>query len=158
MPNSDASSVSQDDGTMEKREQERVSLTFPVRVRIDDINQFVEQHSTDLSEGGIFIRMNYPPPAGSKVDMSFYLEPVHKTILARGEVVRSVPDAKGGDGPTGMAVRFTDLGKDGRRFIELVVQKFNCHHPSQLIELPADFLEEVDGEIRGVSEELPPHS
>lgn len=158
MPPSDESRVSHNDRTMEKRKHERVSLTLPVRVRIDDINQFVERHSTDLSEGGILIRMNYPPPVGSKVDMSFYLEPVHKTIRARGVVVRSVPDTRGSDGPTGVAVRFTDLGKDGRRFIELVVQKFNRHQPSRSIELPADFLDEVDGEIRGVSEELPPPS
>ena len=143
---------------MEKREHERVPLTLPIRVRIADINEFVEQHSTNLSRGGIFIRMNYPPPAGSKVILEFCLEEVKKTVQTRGEVVRSVQESDADDGPTGIAVRFTDLGRDGRRFIELVVQKFNRRHPSKSIELPGDFFDEIGRKVQGASEELPPPS
>ena len=137
---------------MEKRKHTRVPLALPIRMRIVDIDEFTELYSTNLGEGGIFVRMNYPPPVGSKVELTFHLEGVKKTIQARGEVVRAVEEADKGDGPTGMAVQFTDLGKDAMRFIQLVVRKFNRHHPSRWIQLPADFFDEIGPKARSVSE------
>lgn len=131
----------------QRRRHQRVPIAFPLKLRIGDINSFTEEFCTDLSEGGIFVRMNYPPPVGTVVTLDFHLESVGKSINAKGEVVRSVPEGKAGGGVAGMGVQFTDLGKDGRRFIELVVQKFNRQHPSQHIELPANFLEDVDAEL-----------
>lgn len=127
---------------MEQRQHERVPSSLPIRVRISDINEFTEANSTNLSEGGIFIKMNYPPPVGSEIHVEFLLESAKKSIHIRGEVVRSVPLTEGSDDPSGIAVSFTDLGKDGRRFIELVVRQFNHRHPSRVLELPEGFFAE----------------
>ena len=139
----------------QRRRHQRVPIAFPLKLRIGDIDSFTEEFCTDLSEGGIFVRMNYPPPVGTAVTLDFFLEAVGKSIHATGEVVRSVPEGKAGDGAAGMGVQFTDLGKEGKRFIELVVQKFNRQHPSQHIVLPANFLHEVDADIESTGL-LPP--
>lgn len=127
--------------TPERRQHERAPLAFPIRLRIGDINQFTEEHSSDLSAGGIFVKMNYPPPVGTKVELEFHLDSVQKTIKAQGEVRRSIPE--GGDSTPGMGIEFIELGQDGRRFIELVVKKYNRLHPSGVLDLPDGFLDQI---------------
>ena len=92
----------------------------------------------DLSEGGMFIPMPCPLPEGAKVVVEFFLESAGKTIQAEGNVVRS--NEEGTDETSGMAIAFTNLGKEGRRLVELVVQRYSRHHPSQVVELPPGLL------------------
>jgi uncharacterized protein (TIGR02266 family) len=54
-----------------------------------------------------------------------------------------------------MAVQFSDLDKEGMRFIELVVQKFNRHHPSKFLEIPDEFYEDVDREMEEAGTKTP---
>ncbi|MCZ6601994.1 MAG: PilZ domain-containing protein [Planctomycetota bacterium] len=129
---------------MDKRQHERAPIAFPIRLRIGNINDFTEQYTSDLSAGGIFVKMNFPPPIGTQVDLEFHLDPVNKTIKARGNVVRSIRDGEAEDGDPGMGVQFTNLGEEGKRFIELVVAKFNRAHPSQILKIPDGFFEEID--------------
>lgn len=133
---------------MERREHDRAPFKFPVRMKIGDIDQFTEENAIDLSEGGLFVKMNYPPPVGTAVTLSFFLEPVQKTITAQGKVVRSVREPVGIDADRGMAIRFTNLTKDCQRFIELAVQKFNRLHPSQIIDVPEELLERLRRDAR----------
>ena len=99
--------------------------------------------------------MNYPPPVGTQVTLDFFLEPVNKSIHATGTVVRSIHEA-GPDGqPPGMAVQFSELDKEGMRFIELVVAKFNRHHPSKFLEVPDEFYEDVDRELEATGAATP---
>ena len=132
---------------MEQRQHQRVPIAFPIRLKIGNISDFTEEHTKNLSAGGIFVRMNYPPPVGTKVRMVFQLEAVGKTIEAAGEVVRSIPESTGGSDDAGMGIQFRDLGAEGKRFIELVVDKFNRNHPSQNVELPEGFLDGVEREL-----------
>ncbi len=120
---------------MEKRLHERALIALPIRLRIEDIDEFVEEHSTELSEGGMFVEMNYPPEVGTEVTVEFRLKPVNKTILARGEVVHVVKKGGKKAGPRGMGIRFTHLDKDGMRFIELVVGKYNRAHPDEALDI-----------------------
>lgn len=121
---------------MERRRHRRIPLSFPLRIGIEDIGKFTEAHARDLSEGGIFIPMSSPLPEGSQVDLEFCLESAGKVIRARGNVIRS---STGEDGSRpGMAVAFTQLGRDGRRLIELVVEKFSRTHPSGAMELSGE--------------------
>ncbi|MCZ6688395.1 MAG: PilZ domain-containing protein [Planctomycetota bacterium] len=140
---------------MEKRQHDRAAIAFPIRLRIGNINDFTEQYTSDLSAGGIFVKMNFPPPIGTQVDLEFHLDPVNKTIKARGDVVRSIRDGEAGDGDPGMGVQFTNLGEEGKRFIELVVAKFNRAHPSQVIKIPEGFFEEIDSTLDGKSKKAP---
>jgi len=119
---------------MERRKHKRIPLSFPLRIGIQDIGKFTEAHARDLSEGGIFIPMASPLPEGSAVNLEFCLESAGKVIRAEGRVIRS---STGEDGSIpGMAVAFTKLGRDGRRLIELVVQKYSRSHPSGAVDLP----------------------
>ena len=139
---------------MDQRKQQRVPLSFPLQLRIGDIDRFVEEHAINLSEGGIFVKMNYPPPVGSKVLVDFFLESVKKTIRAEGEVVHSVSEGARGDSPVGMGIRFTELSEDGQRFIDLSVQKFHRKHPSMFLEVPEGFIEKVDAEIQAAPDPM----
>ena len=79
--------------------------------------------------------------------MEFYLKPVDKTIHAGGEVVRSISEGEENGDPRGIGIRFTRMGKDGKRFVELVIKKFNQRHPSQRLEISQALLEELGREI-----------
>ncbi len=65
----------------------------------------------------------------------------------KGEVVRSIPKGVLAGSPPGIGIQFSDLGEEGKRFIELVVQMFKRENPTRVVELPRAFLEEVDKEI-----------
>jgi uncharacterized protein (TIGR02266 family) len=119
----------------ERRKHTRVPLSFPVRMRVGDIDDFTSRHSVNLSAGGIYIGMKAPPPVGTPVDLEFHLEAVNKSIRTKGQVVRSIQEDSPGGSPPGMGIQFTDLGKDGERFIELVVKKFKRDNPTRVVEL-----------------------
>ena len=123
---------------MEQRKHARIPLSFPLRLGIRDIGKFTEAHAKDLSEGGMFIPMACPLPEGSEVQVDFCLESAGKTIHAEARVVRSI--GMGGGKTPGMAIAFTNLGREARRLVELVVQTYRRHHPSQVVENPPGLL------------------
>ncbi|MCZ6688666.1 MAG: PilZ domain-containing protein [Planctomycetota bacterium] len=136
---------------MNRRKYKRVPLAFPLGVRIGDMDRSVGEHAINLSKGGIFVKMNCPPPVGTKVFVDFYLELVEKTIRAEGEVVRSVTEGAKGKSPSGMGVRFTELGEDGQQIIELSVQrfsKFRRKQPSMFLEVSEGLVDRVHAEIQ----------
>lgn len=141
---------------MERRKHQRAALAFPLRLGISDVGKFSEEFATDLSAGGIFLQMNAPLAVGTEVDLDFYLEPARKTIRARGRVVRSITEGGEGDSPPGMGIQFTDLGKDGKRFIALLIERYNKKHPSEPIEEAESFAETSEPEVHETAEVAPP--
>ena len=133
---------------MDARRDERIPIGMPIRLRIRDIDSFTEEYTTDLSSGGIFIEMEDPPPAGVIVHLEFYLEAVEKSIWATGEVVRSIPESTPDGERAGAGIEFVDLGAEGRRFIDLVVEKYRKLHPDQEIALPGELRERVQRKFR----------
>jgi hypothetical protein len=131
---------------MDERKNDRVPLGVPIRLRISDIDAFTEEHTSDLSAGGIFVEMDDPPPLGSRVHLEFYLEAVQKSIWATGEVRRSV------DGQ-GAGIEFVDLDTDGKRFIELVVEKYRRFHPDRVVSLCETIRERVNERLQEHREE-----
>jgi hypothetical protein len=112
---------------MDRRKHQRVPFAHPIRLSIGDIDRFTTEYAADIGAGGIFLKMPTPLAEEEELDIEFFLEPVKKIIRTRARVVRSVPGS-------GMALEFIDLSKDTRRFIELVVGKYNRQHPSDPIE------------------------
>lgn len=127
---------------MERRQHQRIPLVFPIRVRIEDIEKFTEQFAADLSAGGIFLPMQSPLAVDTRVNLEFYLEAVKKLIRTKGRVVHSRIDGQPGEGPAGMGIEFVDLRREAKRFIELMVQKYNRQHPNDVIEMSFDASEE----------------
>ena len=68
---------------MERRKHKRARLAFPIRICIPRIEPFTEEYASDLSSGGMFLRLNSPLDVGTKLEVEFYLEPAKKVILTR---------------------------------------------------------------------------
>ena len=133
---------------MENRKHKRVSLVFPLRICIAEIEQIAFREAVDLSEGGLFVRMNAPPRVGARVNLEFSLPPSGKRIQAEGRVVRAISQ-QGKDGrPPGIGIEFYTLGNDARETIQGAVGDLRDDRHSQIIELPGGFLDAVDREIQ----------
>jgi uncharacterized protein (TIGR02266 family) len=122
-------------------------VAVPVRIRIKDIDQFIEQNSANLSTGGIYIPMRVPFPAGTVLDLEVHFAQSPRTVKVKGKVVRSIPQKRALSKPPGVAVEFVELDEVARRFIGEAVETFNRRHPSEKLDLPEGFLEEVDREL-----------
>lgn len=127
---------------MEARKDVRVRVGMPIRIRIQDIDSFTEEYTADLSAGGMFVEMEDPPEPGTVVHLEFCIEMARKSFWATGEVVRAVPEA-GRDRPAGAGIEFLDLEPDGRRFIEMLVQKYRRRHPGRSLPLVSELPERI---------------
>lgn len=141
---------------MERRKHQRIPLAFPIRLRISDIDKFTEEYAADLSAGGIFLPMGSPLQVETRLALEFYLEPVEKLIKTTGRVVRSVVEGDEGKGRPGMGIEFLDLDLQAKRFIELMVKKYNRQHPNDAIELPFTTEEETAPPPTGTPQEEAP--
>lgn len=137
---------------MDRRKHKRIPLAVPLRVRVDDFDRFAQQHSRDLSAGGLFLQTDRPFPIGTKVDVQFYFRREKKKIPVKGVVVRAVTKTDAIDRDKGVAIEFTHLGKAAKMFIEQSIEKWNMHHPSQILDLPETFFEEAEGEVQPATE------
>jgi uncharacterized protein (TIGR02266 family) len=81
---------------------------FPVhlKVRFRTAQEFVEEHATNLSRGGIFIRSDDPPPVNSSVDVSINLPDGGPPVSSAGVVVHQV--LPGSNVEAGAGVQFVD--------------------------------------------------
>lgn len=129
---------------MERREHPRAPLAVPIRMIVGDTHRFALQHSRDLSTGGIFVQTRRRYEEGAEVEMEFYFRRQRRTIPVKGVVVRSMPEEEVGVADAGVAIRFVRLDAVARRFIELTIDRWNLHNPSQILNLPENFFEEAD--------------
>ena len=129
---------------MERRKQERVPLDVPVRIYVRDTNQFTQQHAINISRGGLFVRMESPPPLRTTIDLEFYLTPHGGAVRAQAEVVRSTPWRGRPVGLCGMGLRFTDISEKARHLIEATIRKHVRDHPSAGTNLPSESSENAD--------------
>lgn len=132
---------------MERREHERVPARIPIRIRVGNIDQFTEQHTENLSTGGLFLPTTDPRPRGTILELEFHFAENYPSFKIVGEVVRSQTRPSPVKGPPGMAVKFTEIDDTGRRFIERAIEVFNRRHPSERVDLPEGFIEAADREI-----------
>jgi uncharacterized protein (TIGR02266 family) len=81
---------------------------FPVRlkVRFRTAQEFVDEHATNLSRGGIFIRSDDPPPINSSVEVEVFLPDGGAPVSSAGLVVHQV--LPGGKIEAGAGVQFVD--------------------------------------------------
>ena len=123
------------------------SGVLAARIYVDDIDQFTERHAADLSAGGIFVPMSPPLPMGTELNLEFYFEGQRRMIPGKAMVLRTVRQRGEGGSQVGMQVHFTELGVVAKKFMELLIQRYNLHHPSGILELPDVFLDETDGDL-----------
>lgn len=122
---SSSSSTAVDDGHKDikasvrksRRNLERIELNVKVEYRT--LDAVLWNFSTNINEGGIFIRSNRPQPPGTKVHLRFFLPDVIKAIQVEGEVVWCNDDPRGGD--CGMGIEFHELRDGDKRLINQLI-------------------------------------
>ncbi len=82
----------------------RFKVRFSIRFRT--AQEFVREHATNLSRGGIFIRSDDPPPVNSAVEVELQLPDGGAPVSSAGVVVHQV--LPGGKREAGAGVQFVD--------------------------------------------------
>jgi uncharacterized protein (TIGR02266 family) len=96
------------------RSFDRVPVLLEVRFRT--ASDFVVEHASNLSRGGIFIRSNDPPPVNVAVDVELHLPDGGAPVTTSGVVVHST--GPGGTRPAGAGVQFVDSSDAFRERID----------------------------------------
>jgi uncharacterized protein (TIGR02266 family) len=103
----------------ERRRWPRVQLELQARIRFASPEAALRSHTFDISEGGVFLRLQSPRPKGTTVRL--VLEIGDRTMMLSGCVAR-VSDGR--DGPKGVGVAFTKISDVDRKFLaDLIAQR-----------------------------------
>lgn len=100
----------------EDRPVTRVSLVF------ESFRHFLDEYSSHISMGGMFIGARRPLPPGSLCQLEFRLRDGYPLLLGRGEVVWTRAREEGPGRPPGMGVRFRDLEGSSRDLVFAIVE------------------------------------
>lgn len=107
------------------RGSQRIPLETRVRLEFDRFQGFVEEYSSNLSLGGMFIRTDEPKPPGTLVEFELALQEDDFTLIqGSGEVVWVREREEGETQPAGMGIRFRELNQ---RSEDLILQLVQTH-------------------------------
>ncbi|MFO8072525.1 MAG: TIGR02266 family protein [Polyangia bacterium] len=105
-------------GIVDRRREPR----HPIRLDVDyqHGDTYLYSRSSNLSEMGIFLVAERPPPPGTRIRLRFRLPGEPAALEIEGEV--KWVDAGGPDREGGMGVRFIDPGDDFRAAIQTLIR------------------------------------
>ena len=110
--------MSQD--TRKDRRAKIVSLN--VRYKSATVDEFIENHSHDVSKGGLFIKTPTPFPPGTLLKFEIRIASDKAVIAGVGRVVwKREPTQAGNERPAGMGVKFIKVDDSSRATIDRVV-------------------------------------
>lgn len=89
--------------------RKRIRFVRPVVIRAEKLGKSFDEVSTNLSEIGMFLRRDHPPPPGVVFRLRFVPEDGAPPIECRAEVVWTRRRVEGPHRPRGMGIRFLDL-------------------------------------------------
>lgn len=98
----------------QKRAFQRLAVKLSVRFRT--ASEFVQEHATNLSRGGIFIRTDDPPAVNSVVEVELHLPDGGPPVTSAGVVVHSQEPNSGK--VAGAGVQFVDASDPFRERID----------------------------------------
>ena len=99
-------------------------LETRVLLKFDRFSGFISEFSSNVSQGGMFIRTRTPEPVGTVLDFGFRLGDDYELIHGRGEVVWIRAQDQASDRPAGMGIRFLELSAGSRELIRKMVENF----------------------------------
>lgn len=107
----------------DERTQRRAELEKVVRWRSPTLADFVEQHSKDISVGGVFVRSDDPLPKSTLVKIEIEIDS-ETVVQGVGRVVWSrAPENATAQSPAGMGIKFVRMDAESRaKLAELVAQ------------------------------------
>ena len=109
--------------TEEQRGRSRVSIRQPVRLRYRLFQDFIQEVSSNISVGGMFIATEDPQETGSQFEFELALEDGFSLVKGQAEVVWVRSEAVGLGHPAGMGVRFLELEGASQSLVAKIVDK-----------------------------------
>ncbi len=105
--------------SVRKSRRNKARMELNVKVEYRTLDAVLWNFSTNINEGGIFIRSNRPQPPGTVVHLRFFLPDVLKAIHVEGEVVWCNDDPQAGE--CGMGIEFHELRGGDKRLIDQLI-------------------------------------
>lgn len=102
------------------RKTERIPFETNVHIEFEKFSGFISEYSTNISEGGIFIRSDQPAPIGTVLSFEFKLKDNFTLIQGLGEVAW-IRNGNPPDQPKGMGIRFRELSPQSRQLIATMI-------------------------------------
>jgi uncharacterized protein (TIGR02266 family) len=97
-------------------------VSLNVRYKSATVDEFIENHSHDVSKGGIFIKTPTPFPPGTLIKFEIRIANDKAVIMGVGRVVwKREPSQAAGERPSGMGVKFIKIDDSSRQLIDRVV-------------------------------------
>lgn len=101
-------------------------LNMTVRYKSATVDEFIENHSHDISRGGIFIKTRSPFPAGTLLKFEVRIAEDQKLMHGVGRVVwRREPERAEESFPAGMGIKFIKTGEGATELINQLVAARN---------------------------------
>ena len=96
-------------------------LNMTVRYKSATVDEFIENHSHDISKGGIFIKTRAPFPAGTLLKFEVRIAEDQRLMQGVGRVVwRREPERAEEGFPAGMGIKFIKTGEGAAELIAQV--------------------------------------
>src|SRR4051812_27282224 len=100
----------------------RKEVGLLVKLRHPDVQTFAEQFSTNLSQGGMFIRTRSPHPPGTMVRFEVQIAGGVRVLRGTAEVRWARQENEPGGAP-GMGLQFKQLDAVSRQLIDQILEK-----------------------------------
>jgi uncharacterized protein (TIGR02266 family) len=109
--------------TQDTRKDPRAKIvSLNVRYKSATVDEFIENHSHDVSKGGIFIKTSTPFPQGTLLKFEIRLSGDQAVIAGVGRVVwKREASTSGTESPAGMGVKFIKIDENSRAVIDRLV-------------------------------------
>lgn len=103
----------------DRRRFPRVQLALTVRLRFASAEAAYDSRTVDISEGGVFIRMENPRPEGTVIRLQLHVG--SRQLEIGGVVVRCVRPGEGSS--CGIGVLFTEIRPEDQSFVQQLVDE-----------------------------------
>src|SRR4030081_1450359 len=107
--------------SQDTRKDKRAKIvSLNVRYKSATVDEFIENHSHDVSRGGIFIKTPSPFPPGTLLKFEIRLQDEQSVLAGVGRVVwkRDSGEASTAELPAGMGVKFIKIDDKSKGLIQ----------------------------------------
>ncbi len=117
----------------ERRKEQRVAVGLVVRLKAQDMGQFIESYATNISSGGIFIQSKKLYPKGTLVRFEIQLKTGKAVLKGKGIVAwtRQVSSQTAKPQAAGMGVKFLNLDTNSAKLVKQILKLKSAKRPQK---------------------------
>ena len=108
----------------DRRKHPRVPVNLLVRVKYEEVDEFMVHFATNVSPGGVFLQSRKPHKTGTRLRFEIRLKGGQTVLRGEGEVAWNRGPAEGEDAPQvpGMGVKFLALDEASKALIKKILE------------------------------------